>query len=274
MPYLDLLLEAYARGDNELADAFVRHLHWGYWEEAHLPNGSIRSFVEATERMCRRVCDAAGAGDGQQILDVGCGIGGTLASLDERFGDLALTGLNIDPRQLEHARRTLRMHGSNTVRLCEGDACELPFDDEGFDVVLALECAFHFPSRTRFLAEARRVLKPGGRLGLCDFMPAELGTPFLVLQSTAFRPYVQRLVGPTDITWTRNRYVAEARRAGLRLADEEDVTRNMLPTYRILRRVIRETGRHVQTVVWGTRGLEWLGRLGILRYVILSFEKA
>src|SRR5438034_5931485 len=50
-----------------------------------------------------------------------------------------------------------------TLFRSEADACALPFPDASFDRVLAVECIFHFPSRLRFLKEAARVLKPGGR---------------------------------------------------------------------------------------------------------------
>ena len=51
-----------------------------------------------------------------------------------------------------------------------GDACELPFDDNSFDVVLSLESAFHYPSREKFIREVKRVLKPGGKFMLGDIL--------------------------------------------------------------------------------------------------------
>ena len=273
LPYFDVLLAELRRGSSELTTAFGRHVHWGYWDAHHLPDGTVRGFADATERMCRRVCDAAGVRDGQRILDVGCGLGGTVASLDERLSRAELTGLNIDRRQLDYAREHVRSRDGNGIEFVHGDACEMPFDDASFDVVLAVECAFHFSSRARFLGEAARVLKPGGRLGLCDFVPARGAVPFLWLQPLLFDGYVRRWVGPTDISCTRERYLRLAADAGFALDRNEDLTANMLPTYPVLRRLVEDTGTHVATAKWATRGLEWLGRLGALRYALLSFVR-
>ncbi len=82
-----------------------------------------------------------------------------------------LTGLNIDARQLAAAEAQTKPANGNKIGWVEADACRLPFEDNSFDRVLAVECIFHFPSREKFLAEAARVLKPGGYLAVSDFVP-------------------------------------------------------------------------------------------------------
>jgi ubiquinone/menaquinone biosynthesis C-methylase UbiE len=53
------------------------------------------------------------------------------------------------------------------------DATSLPFRDDLFDAVLSIEAAFHFPSRERFLREARRVVRPGGQLVMTDLVAGD-----------------------------------------------------------------------------------------------------
>ncbi len=117
-------------------------------------------------RLAERSVDRARVGDGDDVLEVGCGFGGNLAVLLSRARPGQVVGLDQSREALCVAERAL----GERVRLVQGDACALPFDDGSFDVVLAIECAFHFASRERFARETRRVLRPGGRLVLTDLV--------------------------------------------------------------------------------------------------------
>ena len=50
-------------------------------------------------------------------------------------------------------------HGKNRIEFVEGDACDMPFPDASFDLVLAVECAFHFPSRAKFFSEVPMIIR-------------------------------------------------------------------------------------------------------------------
>jgi len=117
-------------------------------------------------RLAERSVERARVSDGDDVLEVGCGFGGNLAVLLSRARPGQVVGLDQSREALSVAERAL----GERVRLVQGDACALPFDEGSFDVVLAIECAFHFASRERFAQEARRVLRPGGRLVLTDLV--------------------------------------------------------------------------------------------------------
>ena len=100
LPYFDRILERLEDGDDEVSRAFGRHVHWGYWDDPAQADGSLSDFALAAARLGQRVSRAAEVQNGQRVLDVGCGFGGTLLDLDRRFAGMDLWGLNIDERQL------------------------------------------------------------------------------------------------------------------------------------------------------------------------------
>jgi ubiquinone/menaquinone biosynthesis C-methylase UbiE len=90
--------------------------------------------------------------EARNILDVGCGTGGNL-TLFNGF----VVGLDISPQALELARKR-----NPDAVLCRGEAENLPFKDESFDLVLALDLLEHLPDDIKGLSEMYRVLKKGG----------------------------------------------------------------------------------------------------------------
>src|ERR1700690_4259802 len=123
LPYFDYLLSELDKQTPFIDKSFGRHVHWGYWDHPEKAICDDDDFAGAAEKLTLGVCRLAGGGGGEQVLDVGGGFGGTMASLNERFGTLHLTGLNIDARQLARARQVVHPLRQNRVNFCQGDAC-------------------------------------------------------------------------------------------------------------------------------------------------------
>lgn len=270
LPYIDQLLTLLDTGHPEVDLAFGRHVHWGYWFNPEQALNTPEDFNKAAEQLTREVYSAANVKNGQDVLDVGCGIGGTIASLNEQFSQMNLVGLNIDGRQLEQARKKVVARDGNTLRFEEGNACMLPFPDQSFDVVLAVECIFHFPDRRQFFQEAFRVLKPNGCLALSDFIPIDW---FLPLVWYAKPP--EGFYGYFDIGYTTKSYCKLAAETGFDQLLERNITVNTLPTYKFLQSMKQYLKLDVDlfSALSQTLILEWVSRLELIRYMIFSFRK-
>ncbi len=111
-------------------------------------------------RIARLACDLAGVSADDRVVDVGCGPGAAAREAARRGAEV--TGVDPALVMLGMARRlTFR---KLSVRWTEGVAEDLPLSDETATVVWSLATVHHWPLLDEGLAEARRVLKPGGRL--------------------------------------------------------------------------------------------------------------
>jgi ubiquinone/menaquinone biosynthesis C-methylase UbiE len=100
------------------------------------------------------------AGD---VLEVGSGSGAMAAELLRRFPEARLTATDYDMSMVEVAQDQLRDFGER-VDVQQADATQLPFPDESFDAVVSFIMLHHVIDWEMALAEAVRVLRPGGRL--------------------------------------------------------------------------------------------------------------
>jgi tocopherol O-methyltransferase len=203
------------------------HLHHGYWED----NESVE---RAQVRLMERLAEKAKVPHGAQVLDIGCGLGGSAFWLADQY-DCTATGLTISPVQAKMARKKAKRRGqSNQLQFLVSDANFWQPKPESADVIWIIESSEHFRNKRDFFQRCASALKPGGVLAVCAWLRGE--------QATSDR--VQKLVATiaramfTASLDTLAQYTTWMREANLKVETAEDITRNITPTWQYCSRLI------------------------------------
>lgn len=145
----------------------------------------------------------------KDVLEVGCGRGGGAAFIHERFSPRTMTGVDLAHRAISYCQKTYPRPGLTFI---PGDAENLPFQDESFDIVLNVESSHCYGDVPRFLSEVHRVLRPGGLLLLADPRPTQVTH------------------GPSDLFDSEDiaRLRSQVGQSEFRVLEEEDITANVI----------------------------------------------
>lgn len=136
------------------------HLHHGYWSNPRF------STSQAVEALIARVTEGLGLAQGDRICDVGCGYGASLRHLARTKG-ITGVGLTVSKKQVEYAEKQDRPTGVSY--LCQ-DFLNNDLPSESFDAMYAIESSEHMPSFDGFLAQIKRLLKPGKRMAIAVWL--------------------------------------------------------------------------------------------------------
>ena len=191
--------------------------HYGYYDE------QCRHHRRAVANANATLAEFAAVGRGDRVLDAGCGRGGSCFWLAENLGARPV-GVNLVPSQLDYAKEEAVRRGlGGQTEFRRADYTRTPFEPQSFDVVWALESLCHASAKTDFYSEASRLLRPGGRLVVAEYM----------LTDDAMLPEDQKLVAEWLSGWsipsidTETQHVANARAAGFERIEVHDWTDRM-----------------------------------------------
>jgi len=165
----DAVARHYDELDRYYRELWGTELHHGLWEDG------VRSSVDRergpTTALTRLIAEHARADAGSAVCDVGCGYGAPARFLAERHGAHVL-GFTLSSAQLRVARASAPP-GEGSVRYVLGDWLENAQPSATFDAVVAIESVSHMSDKRAFVGEARRILRPGGRLVVAAWLAAE-----------------------------------------------------------------------------------------------------
>ncbi|MGZ5356664.1 MAG: class I SAM-dependent methyltransferase [Solirubrobacterales bacterium] len=144
------------------------------WDAGDFP--SVAKLIASSGELAT---DRAALSGDEDVLDIACGSGN--ATIPAARSGARVTGLDLVPSLLEAGRREATEAGVE-IEWVEGDAENLPFEDGSFDVVISVFGIMFAPDHRRAAGEAARVLRPGGRIVLCNWTPGgEVGKFFAMM---------------------------------------------------------------------------------------------
>ncbi len=136
-----------------------------------LLDSGYRRRIQPPDKFIQR----SGIKEDMRVLDLGCGSGAFTTFVARAVGEKGkVYAFDIQPEMLEQLERKLsRPENKNikNIKLIEGNAYELPFDDNSLDLVYMVTVLQEIPDRNRALHEVKRVLKPGGILAVTELFP-------------------------------------------------------------------------------------------------------
>ena len=144
-----------------------RSLHYGYWDS------STKNFHEALLNINKILAEKAGINKQHKVLDAGCGIGGSSLWLAKNIG-CNVTGISLSAKQVQTANNLALAENLQSLAIFEQqDFTATKYEAESFDIIWAIESVCHANDKSKFLNEAYRLLKKGGKLILADFFKQE-----------------------------------------------------------------------------------------------------
>ncbi len=196
------------------------HLHHGYWE-----NGE--SIERAQVKLMEQLAERARIPRGAQVLDIGCGLGGSAFWLADQY-DCRVTGFTISPVQARMATKKAKAkHLADRVQFVVTDANAWQPRPESAEVVWIMESSEHFRDKKSFFQRCAIALKPGGVLAVCAWLRGEQSASDKDRELVAT---IGRAMFSASLD-TLSHYAAWMREANLTVETAIDITKNVAPTW-------------------------------------------
>jgi len=148
--------------------SFQRHgqsglsIHRAVWGPGVTTRDSAVHFVDDLI-----LAEIRGLGSNPKILDMGCGVGASLLYFAQRQAIMG-EGVTISPLQASHAAELFESAQANTLRCRPCNFLALPSDIQDVDLAFSIEAFVHSPDAEGYFSQAARVVRPGGKLIVCD----------------------------------------------------------------------------------------------------------
>ena len=227
------------------------HLHHGYWIRGD------ESKDEAQLQLIEHLAHLANVKRGSDILDIGCGFGGSSLYLAKHFA-ATVTGITISPVQVEMAINAAVKEQLNAKFLLM-DAETMDFQKQ-FDLLWSVEAISHFTYLAKFFVSAAKLLKPGGIFAITDWFKKENLTP---AETREFIDPIQK--GMFLELRTMDDYKHLLTSNGLQVTHREVLNRNCAKTWDLSLDIIKDKALWALAAKYGTEFVSFLKAFQAMR---------
>ena len=192
----------------------------------------VAEFHIGAQAATLELAQLAGTTEGMRVLDVGSGLGGPARTLAQHYG-CQVTGLDLTEEFCRVATMLSELTGmQNHVSFKHGNALDMPFDDNSFDIVWTQQASMNIEDKSKLYEEAHRVLAVGGRLVFQEVLGGpvsplhfpvpwarEAGMSYLPLPETVHNLLAK--AGFREMIWrdVTAQYIGEYRKLAAKTAD-------------------------------------------------------
>jgi cyclopropane fatty-acyl-phospholipid synthase-like methyltransferase len=269
---------------HDLSEEFLnsKNQYWGnlgFWQ-------SSNNYSSACSALANELAFAVQLDDASNVFDAGFGCGDQLLLWLKKYQVNSVQGINYSDSQTRIAKKRLVESGFNQFEnqisygsVTDMDEYASSHRSAGINKVLALDCAYHFPSRIQFFNSSYKKLNDSGQLGLTDILLSDNQIPLiqrLVLHTMLFLSRI-----PKENIVTLDSYRKELSDIGFENICIRDISEQVFtPFSDWLYEFKKGEGRLKSTskLAWlkydiTAKFLKWADRNNILRYAIITADK-
>lgn len=194
-------------------------VHYGYWDV------NTRSFTDALQQTNRVMAYLVDIHAADKILDAGCGVGGAALFLATQY-QCEVWGITLSEKQLHLAQQLATQSPvEKKLHFSLQDFTRTNFESNAFDVLWGCESTCYASPKSDFIAEAYRILKPGGRMIIADYfeLPAAKSDPNQYMKKWGDLWAIQEFHSAVNFT-------EKLQQQGFEIAVNQNVTQQITPS--------------------------------------------